>query len=265
MIPRWTAFYRAPGDRRAGSTFQREFAESGIADTLWGAIEDWQENGELLAPWRHPEPGTSFQAMGPPSKTVRVYYAEHAGQVVLLHVATKKRGRGKLERRTRQLVQQRVALWSSGSRTARSSMRKDGWSGRPEVRMNGRSDVQDALAEQHRRPDWPSADYLMTRLALQVARQLDQLRQQQRLSYEQLAGKAGTSKAHVIRMLSGDYEGMSNKSLAKLASALGAEIDVRITRVAGPAVARPHTRATGPARSTASGVPAVALSRTARP
>lgn len=113
MIPRWIGFYREPGQVRAGTTFDKEFQGSGYADELWAQINEWQESGYLLPRWRHPEPGTIFEGMGPPGTTVRVYYAEHAGQLVLLHVATRKSGRGKLSPQTKQMVEQRLQKWKA--------------------------------------------------------------------------------------------------------------------------------------------------------
>jgi len=111
LIPRWIAFYRGPNQRRAGSAFDREFQGSGYADVLWIFVQRWQESGYVPPQWRHGEPGTSFAAFGPPRSTVRVYYAEHAGQTVLLHVAIGKHGRGRLPERTKHLVEQRLAQW----------------------------------------------------------------------------------------------------------------------------------------------------------
>lgn len=111
LVPRWIAFFRAPGERRSGSAFDREFQGCGLADELWAVIGRWRESGYLVPRWRHPEPGTSFEGMGPPGSTVRVYYAEHVGQLVLLHVGTGKRGRGKLADQTKRLVEDRLRRW----------------------------------------------------------------------------------------------------------------------------------------------------------
>jgi len=111
LIPTWIAFYRRPNQRRAGSAFDREFQGSGYADVLWIFVQRWQESGYVPPRWRHSESGTSFAGVGPPGSTVRVYYAEHAGQTVLLHVATRKHGRGKLPATTKRLVEQRLAQW----------------------------------------------------------------------------------------------------------------------------------------------------------
>ena len=114
MIPRWIAFYRGPNQRRAGSAFDRELQGSGYADVLWIFVQRWQKSGYVPPQWRHGEPGTSFAAFGPPRSTVRLYYAEHAGQTVLLHVATGKHGRGKRD--------------GSGFRMEPSSMTRTAWS-----------------------------------------------------------------------------------------------------------------------------------------
>lgn len=95
-----------------------------------------------------------------------------------------------------------------------------------------RSDIKGYIAERARgRRDWPSDRYLAVRFASRVAAQLERLRQQQGLSYEALGERAGTSKSQAIRLLSGTYDGMTTKSIAKLASALRSEIDVTIRPV----------------------------------
>ena len=98
--------------------------------------------------------------------------------------------------------------------------------------MSERSDIESGLEEQRERKERPSERYLVARFAIQVAKQLERERTRQGLSYEQLAGRAGTSKSHVIRLLSGTYAGISNRSLAKLCRALRCEIDVTIEPVA---------------------------------
>ena len=94
---------------------------------------------------------------------------------------------------------------------------------------SSRSDIKAYVQERTKdRRDWPSERYLAIRVASRVAAQLDKLRERRGLSYAALASRAGTSKAQVIRLLSGTYDGMTTKSIAKLASALGSEIDVRV-------------------------------------
>lgn len=110
-IARAIVFFRRPAERRVGSTLDREWRNTGREDELWAQVETWEETGYLPPKWRHPEPGTEFAGMGPPSSTVRLYYAEHAAQIVLLHATSGKAGRGKLEERTRKLVEQRLRQW----------------------------------------------------------------------------------------------------------------------------------------------------------
>lgn len=128
--------------------------------------------------------------------------------------------------------------------------------------MSARSDIESVLAGQRRRPDWPSERYLVADFAIQVASQFEQLRERQGLSYEDLARKAGTSKAHVIRLLSGTYAGISNRSLAKLAAALGCEIEVQVRPVRPARAAarpRPNTHAAPASRPAAARHPPVAV------
>lgn len=92
--------------------------------------------------------------------------------------------------------------------------------------MKRQSDIQGYVAE--RSGGKISPRYVLVRLAGRVAAQLDDLRQEQVLSQEALAKLAGTSKAQVNRLLSGDYTGMTTKSLCKVAAALGCDVDVKI-------------------------------------
>lgn len=104
-------FFRRPGERRIGSVLDGEWRKSGHEDELWAQVETWEETGYLPPRWRHAEPGTGFEGMGPPGTTVRLYYANHAGQIVLLHATSGKAGRGKLEERTKKLIEQRLRQW----------------------------------------------------------------------------------------------------------------------------------------------------------
>ncbi len=49
--------------------------------------------------------------MGPPGTTARLYFAQHAAQIVLLHAASGKSGRGKLAEHTKKLVEGRLRQW----------------------------------------------------------------------------------------------------------------------------------------------------------
>lgn len=104
-------FYRPPGTRRTGTVLDREWRATGSEDVLWAQVSAWEETGYLPSSWHHAEPGTSFEAIGPPGTTVRLYYAKHARQVVLLHAARGKSGRGKLLAQTKTLVEQRLKMW----------------------------------------------------------------------------------------------------------------------------------------------------------
>jgi transcriptional regulator with XRE-family HTH domain len=127
--------------------------------------------------------------------------------------------------------------------------------------MSQRSDVAAAIEERRQRGSWPTERSLIADFAIQVAMQLEQERERQGLTYEQLAEKAETSKAHVIRLLSGTYGGISNRSLAKLCQALRCEIDVKIHAVA-TAASRSEVHVA--ARPAGRAVPVAAFARTRR-
>jgi len=93
--------------------------------------------------------------------------------------------------------------------------------------MSVRSDIDEVLDEQRKRPDWPTERTLIADFAIQIAMIFEKLREEQGLSYQQLAERAGTSKPHVIRLLSGTYAGISNRSIAKLCKALGCELTIQ--------------------------------------
>ncbi len=108
--------------------------------------------------------------------------------------------------------------------------------------MRSRSDVDEGLDEQRKRPDWPTENALIADFAIQIAMIFEKLREEQGISYQKLAERAGTSKAHVIRLLSGTYAGISNRSIAKLCKALGCELTIQ-QRATQPAHARVLARA----------------------
>ena len=107
--------------------------------------------------------------------------------------------------------------------------------------MSARSDIDEVLEEQRKRPDWPTERALIADFAIQIAMIFEKLREEQGLSYQELADQAGTSKAHVIRLLSGTYAGISNRSIAKLCKALGCELTIQ-QRATHPAHARALAR-----------------------
>lgn len=104
-------FFRAPRVRRSRTVLDREWRDTGREDELWAQVQSWEETGHLPTSWHHAEPGAEFEALGPPRSTVRLYYAWHAGQVVLLHVRRGKAGAGKLSPHTRDMVERRLRQW----------------------------------------------------------------------------------------------------------------------------------------------------------
>lgn len=94
-----------------GTPLDKEWRGTAREDELWGQVTSWEETGYLPSSWCRDEPGTEFEALGPPRSTVRLYYARHAGQVVLLHARSGKSGAGKLLPRTKALVEQRLKQW----------------------------------------------------------------------------------------------------------------------------------------------------------
>lgn len=101
-----------------------------------------------------------------------------------------------------------------------------------------KSDIRGYVAE--RSGGVLSSQYLLARLAGRVAARLDALRQEQHLSQAELAGRAGTSKAQLNRLLSGDYTGMTTRSLCKVAAALSCDVEVTIQPI------RPGAHGPGP-------------------
>lgn len=93
-----------------------------------------------------------------------------------------------------------------------------------------KSDI-DAYVSERTRGRGVSARYILVRLAGRISAQLDALRRDQGLSQQNLADLAGTSKAQVNRLLSGDYTGTTTTSLCRVAAALGCDVDVRIRPV----------------------------------
>ncbi len=62
---------------------------------------------------------------------------------------------------------------------------------------------------------------------LEIANQIAALRERRGLSQAELARKIGTRQAGVARMERNDYRGYNMKTLAKVAAALGARLEVR--------------------------------------
>src|SRR5258706_11165822 len=76
-------------------------------------------DGRIPSSWFHHETA-EFDALGPPGTTIRVYYARHAGQVIVLHAAEGKHGAGKLAMRTKRTVTRRLASWKRSYPKGRS-------------------------------------------------------------------------------------------------------------------------------------------------
>jgi len=118
--------------------------------------------------------------------------------------------------------------------------------------MSGRSDIDSVIADQRQKAGGLSERFYVSDFAVQIATIFEQIREEKNLSYQDLADMAGTSKAHVIRLLSGTYDGISNRSIAKLCKALDVRLQVQkrsaavqVARRAQPAAAlrvpaRPH-------------------------
>lgn len=68
-------------------------------------------------------------------------------------------------------------------------------------------------------------------MALDVARQIYDLRKKAGLTQKQLADRMGTSQPHVARIESADYRSYSRKSLEKVAKVLNARVEVRVVPV----------------------------------
>lgn len=78
-------------------------------------------------------------------------------------------------------------------------------------------------------------------MALDVARQIYDLRKKAGLTQKQLAKRMRTSQAHVARIESADYRSYSRKSLEKIAKALKARLEVKIVSAdSDQLVAVPH-------------------------
>jgi len=118
-------FFRRPGERRIGSALDREWRRTGYEDELWAQVETWEETGYLPPAWYHRERGTSFDGMGPPGSTVRLYYADFAGQIVLLHATSRRPGRGSCRSVRSEWSSRGSVSGASGSRMERTSMTRD--------------------------------------------------------------------------------------------------------------------------------------------
>lgn len=80
-------------------------------------------------------------------------------------------------------------------------------------------------------------------LNARIAMMIYQARQEARLTQKQLAEKIGTKQPVIARLERADYEGHSLSMLAKIATALGLRLDVRLTPSARPKGRRVRSRA----------------------
>lgn len=71
-----------------------------------------------------------------------------------------------------------------------------------------------------------TSEHGQTYLAARIALRLEDLRTRSGLTQRELAERVGTSRAHISRLLSGRYAGLTITTLARLAAALDCEIDI---------------------------------------
>lgn len=89
---------------------REEIDGTGHGTEIFGVLSALAKDGRVPSAWFHEET-TEFDALGPPGTTIRVYYGKHAGQVIVLHAASGKHGRGKLPKNTKRTVEQRLNNW----------------------------------------------------------------------------------------------------------------------------------------------------------
>ena len=98
---------------------RKEIAATGRGPEINGVLLALEHDGRTPSSWFHHETA-EFDALGPPGTTIRVYYARHAGQVIVLHAAEGKHGAGKLAMRTKRTVTRRLASWKRSYPKGRS-------------------------------------------------------------------------------------------------------------------------------------------------
>ena len=94
--------------------------------------------------------------------------------------------------------------------------------------MAKRKTVMDELHEERARDAAFDARYQRDLTRLQLANQIARLREQAGLSQAALAARIGTRQAGVARMERSAYRGYTVGTLAKIAAATGATLDVRL-------------------------------------
>ena len=94
--------------------------------------------------------------------------------------------------------------------------------------MAKRKTLMDELHEERARNSAFDARYQRDLARLQLANQIAQLRERAGLSQAALAARIGTRQAGVARMERSAYRGYTVGTLAKIAVATGATLDVRL-------------------------------------
>ena len=95
--------------------------------------------------------------------------------------------------------------------------------------MAKRKTLMDELRQERvRNPDF-DARYQRELARLQLAHQIARLRERAGLSQAALAARIGTRQAGVARMERSAYQGYTVGTLAKIAAATGATLDVRLS------------------------------------
>lgn len=98
---------------------KREIAHTGFRKEIEDMLAALASEGRVPNGWFHRET-SSFDAFGAPGTTVRVYYARHAGQFVVLLAAGGKRGRGRLGPQRRLTIARRLREWKRSYPEGRS-------------------------------------------------------------------------------------------------------------------------------------------------
>lgn len=101
--------------------------------------------------------------------------------------------------------------------------------------MAKRKTLMDEIREELARDRELNAAYQRELARLKLANQIAALRREVGLSQTQLAERIGTKQAGVARMERAGYARFTVATLAKIAAATGARLDIRLTPPARPA------------------------------
>lgn len=99
--------------------------------------------------------------------------------------------------------------------------------------MPRRKTLMDELRDERARDPELDAVYQRELAKLQLANQIARLREAAGLSQAELARRIGTQQAGVARMERSTYRGYTVGTLAKIAAATGARLEVRLVRGPG--------------------------------